>query len=217
MDPEHKKKFALERIILFSDAVFAIAITLLVIELHLPDMEIANGANLAEALVHMRAHFFSFFMSFFIIGIYWVAHHRTFTYVVHCDYRLLWLNLLLLCFIALMPFSSNVYGVYGSLNAAFYLYVINISMVALFNFLIYHHIAKPEKKLSHGLEDKRLVTYYKLRAWTVPFCFAIGVLLTLIITDRSWSILSSRMSPILIWPVLAFLRRKYSNVAAKAA
>jgi uncharacterized membrane protein len=105
MDLEHKKKFALERVILFSDAVFAIAITLLVIELRLPEMkEVSNGA-MRESLEHMLPHFFSFFMSFFIVSIYWVAHHRMFGFVMILDPKLLWLNLLLLCFIVLMPFS----------------------------------------------------------------------------------------------------------------
>jgi uncharacterized membrane protein len=216
MDLEHKKKFALERLVLFSDAVFAIAITLLVIELRLPEMKEMTSAAMRESLVHMIPHFFSFFLSFFIIGIYWVAHHRTFTYVVNYDSRLLWLNLVLLCFIALMPFSSNVYGVYGNVNTAFYLYTANITTVALFNFLLYRHIANLKKKLSHGLEDPRLVRYYTLRAWAVPFCFLIGVILALIISDRQWSLFLSRTSPVLIWPAMAILRKRFADVVPKA-
>ena len=213
MQDEHKTKFALERIILFSDAVFAIAITLLVIELRLPEMKEISSSAMRESLVHMTPHFFSFFMSFFIIGIYWVAHHRTFSYVVNYDYRLLWLNLFLLCFIALMPFSSSIYGLYGNVDAAFHFYTANISMVALFNFLIYHHIAKVGTHLSKGLENPRLVRYYKFRAWTVPFCFFIGVLFTLLIPDRGLSLLLSRFSPILIWPVMVILRKRFSDVS----
>jgi len=215
MDLEHKKNFALERVILFSDAVFAIAITLLVIELRLPEMKEISNAGMGMALAHMAPHFFSFFLSFFIIGIYWVAHHRTFNYVVNYDYRLLWLNLLLLCFVVLMPFSSNVYGVYGGLNTAFYLYTGNITMVGVFNFLIYRHISKPEKHLSHGLENRRLVRYYVLRALTVPFCFLFGVLISLVMSDSPWAIMISRTSPVLIWPALAFLRKRYADVASK--
>lgn len=213
MQDEHKTKFALERLILFSDAVFAIAITLLVIELRLPEMKEDSSAGLRESLAHMIPHFFSFFMSFFIIGIYWVAHHRTFTYVINYDYRLLWYNLFLLCFIALMPFSSSIYGVHGNLDAAFYFYTANISMVALFNFLIYHHIAKADKHLSKGLENPRRVRYYKLRAWAVPACFVIGVLFTLLIPERGWALMLSRFSPILIWPLMVILRKRFSDVS----
>src|SRR5689334_11216404 len=108
MEVKHARKFSLERIILFSDAVFAIAITLLVIELHLPNLEEISDAALGRALAHTIPHLISFFLSFFIIGIYWVAHHRMFGYVINYDAGLLWLNLFLLCFIVLMPFSSNI-------------------------------------------------------------------------------------------------------------
>lgn len=201
----------LERVILFSDAVFAIAITLLVIELKLPELSENSNRALSDSLLHTIPHLFSFFMSFFIIGIYWTAHHRMFGYVVNYDLRLLWLNLFLLCFIVLMPFSSNIFGVYGHLNYAFYVYVANITMVALFNFLLYRYISKPVKKLSQGLENPELVKYYMIRAWSIPFCFGIGVILTLLIPGYLGLTLS-RMSPILIWPALTLIRKKFKDV-----
>jgi uncharacterized membrane protein len=216
MDSEHKKKVGLERFVLFSDAVFAIAITLLVIELHLPEMKEISSKGMNEALAHMIPHFFSFFLSFFIIGIYWIAHHRMFSDVVNYDNGLLWLNLVLLCFIGLMPFVSHVYGVYGNVNTAFYMYTINITLVALFNFLIYKYIANPKRKLSRGLEDPRLLKYYTYRAWAVPACFLFGVILSIVIPHAGWSLLLSRMSPILIWPVMSILRRRFADVAQKA-
>jgi uncharacterized membrane protein len=216
MDLEHKKNFGLERLILFSDAVFAIAITLLVIELHLPEMKEISSAGMNEALAHMIPHFFSFFLSFFIIGIYWVAHHRMFRYIINYDYRLLWMNLLLLCFIVLMPFVSDVYGVYGTVNTAFYMYTADITLVALLNFLIYRYIANPKRKLSHGLENPRLVRYYAFRAWAVPACFLFGVLLSIVIPHAGWSLLLSRFSPILIWPVMLIVRKRFADVAVKA-
>jgi uncharacterized membrane protein len=209
---EHKKNFQLERLILFSDAVFAIAITLLVIELKIPEMEEVNNRSLTNALLHTIPHFFSFLMSFMIIGIYWVSHHRMFYYVIHYDSKLLWLNLLFLFFIALMPFSSNIYGVYSGLNTAFFLYVCNISMLALFNYFMYGYISKPEKQLSHGLDNRRLVKYYQARSWIVPLCFGIGVVIALF-TTSPWGIAFSRMSPMLIFPGMRIIRYKFKDVA----
>jgi uncharacterized membrane protein len=214
MEAEHTRKFSLERIILFSDAVFAIAITLLVIELRLPELEEISNEALGHALLHTLPHIMSFFLSFFIIGIYWIAHHRMFGYVVDYDVPLLWLNLFLLCFIVLMPFSSNILGVYGGLNTGYYAYVFNITMVAICNFLLYRHISKPGKNLSVGLENVRLVGYYKWRAWAVPICFGIGVLITILDESRI-TMLLSRMSPVLIWPAMAILKRRFSDVASK--
>ncbi len=212
---EHKRNFQLDRMILFSDAVFAIAITLLVIELKIPAMEEINNRSLAKALLHTMPHFFSFLMSFMVIGIYWISHHRMFFYVINYNYKLIWLNLFFLFFIALMPFSSNIYGVYNFLDTSFYLYVFNISMLALFNFLMWNYISKPKNNLSHGLKNPRLVLYYKLRSITVPFCFVIGVVCTLVF-NHGWEILFSRMSPILIFPALIIIKRNFKDVIVES-
>jgi uncharacterized membrane protein len=209
---EHKRTFQLERLILFSDAVFAIAITLLVIELKLPDMEEVTERSLQNALLNIIPHFISFLMSFLIIGIYWVSHHRMFYYVIDYDKRLIWLNLFFLFFIALMPFSSNVYGVYSGLNTAFALYVFNISMLALFNYLLYGYISRSDKKLSHGLENKRLIRFFQARSWVVPLCFGIGVLISLM-GNSPLFISASRMSPLLIILGMRIIRKKFSDVA----
>ena len=210
---EHKKTFQLERLILFSDAVFAIAITLLVIELKLPDLEETSEHAMGQALLHTLPHFIAFILSFFIIGIYWIAHHRMFYYVINYDNRLLWLNLLLLMFVVLMPFSSYVYGVHSAMNVAFLVYTVNISMLALCMFLMYGHISNPKRSLSHGLENKRLVRYYQLRSMVVPLCFSIGVILAF--TGNIYVEVFSRMSPVLIAPAIRLLRKRYKDVNAE--
>jgi uncharacterized membrane protein len=208
---EHKRNFQLERMIFFSDAVFAIAITLLVIELKIPELSVVSNRALANAILQTLPHFISFFMSFMVIGIYWVSHHRMFFYVINYNQHIIWLNLFFLFFIALMPFSSNIYGVYNNLNTAFYLYVLNIYMAALFNFLMWNYISKPKNNLSHGLENARLALYYKLRSATVPFCFFIGVFFSLTI-HSGWGIALSRLSPVLIFPAMSIIKRKFSDV-----
>src|SRR6266550_8626645 len=103
---ELKKEFQLERMILFSDAVFAIAITLLVIEIKVPqiDRHVATDALLLNALDELIPKFIGFFISFFIIGLYWTIHHRMFGYVIDYTRKLLWLNLIFLLAVVLMPF-----------------------------------------------------------------------------------------------------------------
>src|SRR5215203_2541136 len=91
---ELKKEFQLERMILFSDAVFAIAITLLVIEIKIPsiDRHIATDQLLMESLDELIPKFIGFLFSFLIIGSYWMLHHRMFEYVVNYTRRMLLLN-----------------------------------------------------------------------------------------------------------------------------
>ena len=101
---ELKKEFQLERLILFSDAVFAIAITLLVIEIKIPDKEFLkergglSDATILNALSHLVPKFIGFFISFLLIGLYWSIHHRMFGFVTSYDRKLLFLNLLFLFF-----------------------------------------------------------------------------------------------------------------------
>ena len=93
----------------FSDGVFAIAITLLVIELRPPVVE---GSELAGALWDLWPSYFAYFVSFVTIGVFWLNHHRVFTQVQAVDGPLLLLNLHLLLWVALIPFPTAVVADY---------------------------------------------------------------------------------------------------------
>lgn len=99
---------SLERLVFFSDAVFAIAITLLVIEIHPPHYDRAVGTDALhlEALAGLIPNFIGYIISFFVIGMFWMGHHRAFSLAARYHPRVLWWNLLLLCTIAFMPFAS---------------------------------------------------------------------------------------------------------------
>src|SRR6476660_7011566 len=89
----HIKSVELERIIFFSDAVFAIAITLLVLELRMPE-RLAGDADhqLAVGLLNLIPKFMSYAISFWLIGLYWWVHHRLFRHIRRWDDGLIWLN-----------------------------------------------------------------------------------------------------------------------------
>jgi len=95
---EERKRFQVDRLILFSDAVFAIAITLLIIEIHPPSLEglPATNAMFAEKMGDLIPEFVGFFMSFALIGLYWSKHHSVFGYITDYTPKLIFLNLVLL-------------------------------------------------------------------------------------------------------------------------
>jgi uncharacterized membrane protein len=106
-----KTDHALERLVFFSDAVFAIAITLLVIEIHVPDVPYrASNEVYWQALAHLAPSFVVFAISFGVIGAFWSGHHRAFTLAGRYDGGILIWNTLLLGTIAFMPFLTAFMG-----------------------------------------------------------------------------------------------------------
>jgi TMEM175 potassium channel family protein len=124
---ENEVEFA--RIVAFSDGVFAIAITLLVLNLGVS--QDIDGGELPGALWDQRQDLFAYALSFAVIGRFWIIHHRFFGEITGFDNRLLALNLFYLAWIALVPFTSEVLGDYGGEPAAIVLYSANIAAVVL--------------------------------------------------------------------------------------
>jgi uncharacterized membrane protein len=178
---ELRKEFQLERLILFSDAVFAIAITLLIIEIKVPDIhENVSDGILLEQLGHLIPKFVGFLVSFLLIGLYWTVHHRMFGFVTSYDARLRFLNLLFLFFIVLMPFSTGFYSEYAGsdlfkkqLKVPMTFYVLNFSLAGLVNYMMWRYITNPKHKLAEPPIDALVAKQAKARALLVPIIFLI--------------------------------------------
>jgi uncharacterized membrane protein len=123
----------LERLTFFSDAVFAIAITLLVIEVRVPEIEHFGDAALGQALLDLLPSYIGFLSSFFVIGRFWVGHHQLFGMLKASDQRLVWTNLILLMTVAFMPFPTAVFSEYVQLRAGVGLYCLWLVLLGLMN------------------------------------------------------------------------------------
>jgi uncharacterized membrane protein len=122
------------RIVAFSDGVFSIAITLLVLNLGI--VKGLGDGEIGSALWDQRENFVAYAISFAVIGRFWLVHHHFFGEVTAFDGRLIALNLLYLGWIVLIPFSSEVLGKYGGHTAAVVLYAANLSGVVLIGLLM---------------------------------------------------------------------------------
>jgi len=118
---ENEIEFA--RIVAFSDGVFAIAITLLVLSLNVDDL---NRDDLWRGIWDLRENFLAYGISFAVIGRFWLVHHRFFGEVTAFDGRLLALNMLYLAFIVLIPFSSQLLGDFGGETPSVVVYAVNL-------------------------------------------------------------------------------------------
>jgi uncharacterized membrane protein len=94
----------------FSDGVIAVAITLLVLDIHVP--EVGSHASLLHALAQGWPHYAAYAVSFLTIGIIWINHHAMITRLERADHSILILNLLLLMTIALLPFATELMAAY---------------------------------------------------------------------------------------------------------
>ena len=119
-DGDRSRRLGPERVLTLTDGVFAIIITILVLELKVP--ELGSGVKLVDALEEVRPTFVAFVISFLLVGMYWVWHRGVFANVRYVDLNLLWINLLFLLPVAMVPFAASVLGEYSSDPAALHLY-----------------------------------------------------------------------------------------------
>lgn len=97
-----------ERLVLFSDAVIAITITLLVLEIRLPEgFGEFSDAELWHALVDLGPRFLGYLISFAVIGVYWLNHQAKFSHIIRSSRALLTINLVFLLFIGIVPFTTS--------------------------------------------------------------------------------------------------------------
>jgi uncharacterized membrane protein len=138
-----EKNLELDRLVFFSDAVVAIAITLLMLELKIHGS--SDGHLAFSDLAKSWPQFFSFLLSFFLVSIYWMVHHRFFTYIKEIDIKLLRYNLCWLFFVVLLPFTTSLMSTYFTDVAAMFCYCLNVFFLTLFQNQIWDYVSvKPE-------------------------------------------------------------------------
>lgn len=130
-ESSEQNRIGLERLIFFNDAVFAIAITLLALEVRLPgDVNRLTEGELLAGLLGMWHKYLAYIISFLVIGTFWIAHHRKFGLIRRYDRRLMSLNLLILMLVAFIPFPSSVISESGGRTATIF-YALTMILVGL--------------------------------------------------------------------------------------
>jgi uncharacterized membrane protein len=130
LTPREQRNASPDRLLTFTDGVFAIIITILVLDLEVPD--IGSGQSLRESLVEMRPTFIAFVISFLLVGMYWVWHRSAFSQVRYVDHNAIWLNLVFLLPVSMIPFAASTLGEHSSEPTALYLYGVLLITATLF-------------------------------------------------------------------------------------
>jgi uncharacterized membrane protein len=125
------------------DGIFAVALTLLVLDIKLPeDAVYTSNEQLWSRLVQLERHFAIYAISFIVIGIYWVAHHVQFHYVRYTDRRLIWINMLFLLLISFLPFATDLVGDHEDLVLPCEIYGVTLLLLSGLSFLHLRYLAR---------------------------------------------------------------------------
>ncbi|MCZ7534014.1 MAG: TMEM175 family protein [Acidimicrobiia bacterium] len=189
----------LKRLTYFSDAVFAIAMTLLAVDLRLADD--LSTETVGSAMVDLVPTFAAFTLSFAVVGIYWIAHHRMFRYIVRWDGKLLVVNLVFLFFIALQPATTSALGRHGDLAIPTILYSLGIFATGLSSTGIWVHAVRAS--LVDSSLSKSQIRYLLLRGLVAPAVFGLSIPIAAI------SPISAQIIWTTVFPFLWILARRY--------
>jgi uncharacterized membrane protein len=164
----------LERLVFFSDAVIAIAITLLVVTLAIPEAT----ENVGDALLDRWPQMLSYVLSFLVIGVFWMAHHRIFRYVGSIDQRLIWLNLLFLMCVAFIPFPTGVLGDHDGSRGAIVFYAATIGLTGTVLASIWQYLIHAGHLNERA--DAKIVRYLTRRSLVTPISFLVSIPLSFV-------------------------------------
>ncbi len=175
------------RLAALTDGVFAIVMTLLVLEISIPEIvpSLAH-TELPHRLIELWPQVLSYIISFIILGLFWYLHHMAFHHIKRSDSGLIWLNIVFLMFIALIPFSTALFGSFAKEQLPLIIYISNIIVASIMRLLIWTYATG-----KHRLVDKdispRLVKWDKIGS--LGFCIIlmlmIGVSFISVVAARS--------------------------------
>ena len=140
-----KETYDKSRVINFSDAVFSIVMTLLILEVAVPTARTLNTLTFSEVLSNRIPDFIGLVVSFLVSALYWIGHIRLMKYVSVVTGKLLWLNIFFLLAIVVLPFSTAMYVNGFSHTGPFVFYCINLFVIGLFNLFMLHYVYRSEK------------------------------------------------------------------------
>ena len=182
----------------FSDGVFAIVITLLILDIRFPDVAYSQFMT---TLVSLLPRILAYVMSFIIIGLYWVVHHTSMHAIRKTNRVFLWLNILLLLFVSFIPFPTSLLGRYPFqawpiIIYGFTLIASNVVGYIMLVYVWYHpHLAIPDFNIKY------------IRRHTPVYIFVNGAYLGAILLAHSLPLLSYLIYIVVIVALIVFLPR----------
>jgi uncharacterized membrane protein len=206
-DERRERSLELDRLVNFSDGVFAISATLLVLSISIPLNLKGPGLDekLWDAYQDALPHIVAYALSFFIIGRTWLAHHRMFKVIRRLDGRFIALNLVVLAFVALLPFPTEVFGEYTSSRPALIVYAAAISASSLASSALWWY-AMRDNRLIDPSTPRDWVAHAHLRGLSIPAVFLTSIPVSFI------AVTAAQLWWLLLIPLRSWLARRYGKI-----
>ena len=192
----------LDRLAALSDGIFAVAMTLLVLDLRVPVRE-AHGSERAlwHALADLGPQFLTYFLSFLTLGIFWLGQQAQLDQFERGDRRSAWIHIGFLCAVALMPFSTSLLAEFVRFRLALAVYWLNLAILGAFLYAS-NEYARRARLLGAGGEEVYALHRQRIVGYQLVYaaCFALCVVdtyvsIALLIAAQLFSVLSTRVSP----------------------
>ncbi|KKN04314.1 hypothetical protein LCGC14_1098650 [marine sediment metagenome] len=185
-----------KRVEALTDGVFAIAMTLLVLNIELPVIpEGATSKMLPKLVLGLWPAFFNYALSFFLLAVFWIVHHRQFHFIKAIDQKLLWINILGLMLIALIPFSTSLIAEYGDVQIAAIFFECNLLGIGLIFYMNWRYATSKRHLIDSDLSAQMILSRKK-RYLTVPFVSLVAIGLSFLTPD--WSELAYLTIPFIL-------------------
>jgi uncharacterized membrane protein len=196
-------RFPNDRINNFCDAVFAIAMTLLILEIKIPSTEAFQEFGTWGVLRRLIPSFIGFMISFLVTALYWRLHLAIAQFVKNYDNRLLWYTIWLLMSIVLLPFSTAFYAKGYDDHGPFIFYCVNLVMIGLLNFFMFNYMVRKEG-YSENLTPS-IVARFRSRIIIAPIFWALAIPLEFV---QPWA---ARFLFIFIFVVEGIAQRRFDR------
>ena len=176
---------SVERLAALSDGIFGVAMTLLLLELHVPaKVLIHNEGDLRSALAHLAPQLLVYLMSFLTLGIFWVGQQTQLNHLAHSERHLTWIHLTFLFIVTIMPFSTRLLIEFVDYRTALLAYWANIFLLGAMLYLSWWRATRVGLVKS-DTHPKVVAAIYR-RIWTAQSFYAFGALLC--VFHPYWSI-----------------------------
>ena len=172
-----------QRIEAIGDGVFAIALTLLVLDIRVPVSEaIHSEAELIAAFCKLTPKLLAYFLSFLTLGIFWTGHAAQYHYIERSDRNLNWISLFFLLFISILPFTTAFLSEYMTFKFAIGVYWLNIFMLGIIIYLHWRYAAGHDYLTISGEEKLQVQNAIERRVIVAQSLYAFGALLCFVNT-----------------------------------